>query len=190
MIPITVFAGRQVAVFGLGSSGLLSARALISGRRRGHRLRRQREEARRGASGRHQDAKSARARLVGQSPRWCSPPACRSRIRSRTGPPRSRARPMSRSSATSNCFAASAPNPAPLARSSPSPAPTANRPPPRSLLTCSKARGAMRRWAAISACRCWRSSRSRPDAPMCWKCRPTRSISRPRCMPPSAFCST
>ncbi|MGH8713854.1 MAG: UDP-N-acetylmuramoyl-L-alanine--D-glutamate ligase, partial [Casimicrobiaceae bacterium] len=31
MIPITVFAGRKVAVFGLGSSGLLSARALIQG---------------------------------------------------------------------------------------------------------------------------------------------------------------
>ncbi|HEY7998227.1 MAG TPA: UDP-N-acetylmuramoyl-L-alanine--D-glutamate ligase [Pseudolabrys sp.] len=32
MIPITVFAGRQVAVFGLGSSGLLSAQALVKGR--------------------------------------------------------------------------------------------------------------------------------------------------------------
>jgi len=31
MIPITVFAGRTVAVFGLGASGLLSARALIAG---------------------------------------------------------------------------------------------------------------------------------------------------------------
>jgi UDP-N-acetylmuramoylalanine--D-glutamate ligase len=31
MIPITVFAGRQVAVFGLGASGLLSARALKAG---------------------------------------------------------------------------------------------------------------------------------------------------------------
>ena len=31
MIPITVFAGRQVAVFGLGSSGLLSAQALVAG---------------------------------------------------------------------------------------------------------------------------------------------------------------
>ena len=31
MIPITVFSGRQVAVFGLGKSGLLSARALIEG---------------------------------------------------------------------------------------------------------------------------------------------------------------
>jgi UDP-N-acetylmuramoylalanine--D-glutamate ligase len=32
MIPITVFAGRQVAVFGLGASGLLSAQALVKGR--------------------------------------------------------------------------------------------------------------------------------------------------------------
>jgi UDP-N-acetylmuramoylalanine--D-glutamate ligase len=32
MIPITVFADRQVAVFGLGSSGLLSAQALVKGR--------------------------------------------------------------------------------------------------------------------------------------------------------------
>ena len=31
MIPITTFAGRKVAVFGLGSSGLLSARALKAG---------------------------------------------------------------------------------------------------------------------------------------------------------------
>ncbi len=31
MIPITVFAGKKVAVFGLGSSGLLSARALAAG---------------------------------------------------------------------------------------------------------------------------------------------------------------
>ena len=31
MIPITVFAGKKVAVFGLGSSGLLSARALTAG---------------------------------------------------------------------------------------------------------------------------------------------------------------
>jgi UDP-N-acetylmuramoylalanine--D-glutamate ligase len=31
LIPITVFAGQQVAVFGLGSSGLLSARALAAG---------------------------------------------------------------------------------------------------------------------------------------------------------------
>lgn len=31
MIPITTFAGKQVAVFGLGSSGLLSARALAAG---------------------------------------------------------------------------------------------------------------------------------------------------------------
>ena len=45
-------------------SGLLSAREL-SGRRRGRRLRRQREIRRRGAGGRHHDAGSARARLVG-----------------------------------------------------------------------------------------------------------------------------
>jgi UDP-N-acetylmuramoylalanine--D-glutamate ligase len=31
MIPITTFAGKKVAVFGLGSSGLLSARALMAG---------------------------------------------------------------------------------------------------------------------------------------------------------------
>ena len=31
MIPVTTFAGQQVAVFGLGSSGLLSARALAAG---------------------------------------------------------------------------------------------------------------------------------------------------------------
>jgi UDP-N-acetylmuramoylalanine--D-glutamate ligase len=31
LIPITVFAGQQIAVFGLGNSGLLSARALAAG---------------------------------------------------------------------------------------------------------------------------------------------------------------
>src|SRR5665647_3958531 len=31
MIPITTFAGKKVAVFGLGKSGLLSAGALIAG---------------------------------------------------------------------------------------------------------------------------------------------------------------
>jgi UDP-N-acetylmuramoylalanine--D-glutamate ligase len=31
LIPITTFAGQQVAVFGLGNSGLLSARALVAG---------------------------------------------------------------------------------------------------------------------------------------------------------------
>jgi UDP-N-acetylmuramoylalanine--D-glutamate ligase len=31
MIPVTTFAGKKVAVFGLGSSGLLSARALMAG---------------------------------------------------------------------------------------------------------------------------------------------------------------
>ena len=31
MIPVTTFAGKKVAVFGLGSSGLLSARALAAG---------------------------------------------------------------------------------------------------------------------------------------------------------------
>src|SRR5690349_15437891 len=31
MIPITVFSGKKVAVFGLGRSGLLSARALSAG---------------------------------------------------------------------------------------------------------------------------------------------------------------
>ena len=31
MTPITVFKGKRVAIFGLGSSGLSSARALIAG---------------------------------------------------------------------------------------------------------------------------------------------------------------
>ena len=31
MIPVTTFAGQNVAVFGLGNSGLLSARALVEG---------------------------------------------------------------------------------------------------------------------------------------------------------------
>ena len=56
--------------------------------------------------------------------------------------------------------------------------------------SASTAPAATPRWAAISACRCWRSSRSRPAASTCWRCRPIRSISRPRCKPRSAFCST
>ena len=31
MIPVTTFAGQKVAVFGLGGSGLVSARALLAG---------------------------------------------------------------------------------------------------------------------------------------------------------------
>src|SRR5262245_6440554 len=31
MIPVTTFAGKRVAIFGLGSSGLLAARALAAG---------------------------------------------------------------------------------------------------------------------------------------------------------------
>ena len=85
MIPITVFAGKTVAVFGLGKSGLLSARRADQGRRRGRRLRRQREDAwpRRRAAGL---TRRICANSIGrQSPRWCWRRACRSRIRSRIG---------------------------------------------------------------------------------------------------------
>ena len=40
MIPVTTFAGKKVAVFGLGGSGLASASALLGRRRRRRRLRR------------------------------------------------------------------------------------------------------------------------------------------------------
>ena len=131
MIPVTTFAGKTVAVFGLGKSGLLARRRTDCRRRRRGRLRRRREDAGRRAGRRPEGARSAHARLAGHRGAGAGAPACRSRIRRRIGRRRSPPRPMSRSSATSNCSAASARNPARSARSSPSPAPTANRPPPR-----------------------------------------------------------
>ncbi len=96
MIPVTTFAGRKVAVFGLGGSGLASAQRAARRRRRRDRLGRQRRHRGQGDARRHPHRRSARMSTGRGSPRWCSRPACRSPIRRRTGrsgwraPPRSR----------------------------------------------------------------------------------------------------
>ena len=84
MIPVTTFAGKTVAVFGLGKSGLLSARALKEG---GADVvvfddnDKSVAEAQPPASRRRTCATS-----TGRgSPRWCWRRACRSPIPSRTG---------------------------------------------------------------------------------------------------------
>ena len=85
MIPVTTFAGKKVAVFGLGGSGLASASALAGRRRRRDRLRRRCAERRQGHC-----APAFRPPICGRptgrrSPRWCWRPACRSPIRRRIG---------------------------------------------------------------------------------------------------------
>ena len=94
-----------VAVFGLGGSGLATARALAGGRRAGAGLGRQAESVRAKAPTRrgHSPRRPARSRLVANSPRWCCRPACRSPIPRRTGRSEGAPRPASRSSATSSC---------------------------------------------------------------------------------------
>ncbi len=89
MIPITTFAGKQVAVFGLGKSGLLAAGVADCRRRRCGRLRRRAKRCwprRRPPASRRRICTSSIGRA---SPRWCWRPACRSLIRRRTGRRRS-----------------------------------------------------------------------------------------------------
>ena len=50
MIPVTTFAGKKVAVFGLGGSGLASAQALVAGGADVIALRRQRRKRREGGA--------------------------------------------------------------------------------------------------------------------------------------------
>ena len=109
MTPVTTFAGRTVAVFGLGALG---ARDLpgAAGRRRAVSLP---PTTRRGA-GRRRRRRASRLRTCARptgaaSPRSCWRPACRSPIPSRTGRSPRPGRRASRSSATSSCSAASGP---------------------------------------------------------------------------------
>ena len=132
MIPVTSFAGKKVAVFGLGGSGLASAQALVAGGADVVALRRQRGERRQGrarpasptADLRTLDWSKIAALLLAPgvplthpAPHW-TVGACAGRRR--RGDRRHRA-----------VSAASGARSRRTRRSSPSPAPTANRPPPR-----------------------------------------------------------
>ena len=77
MIPVASFAGKKVAVFGLGGSGRATARALAAGGRDRRRLGRRSAGRRRGGGRRHPGRRPARPPTGATSPRWCSRPACR-----------------------------------------------------------------------------------------------------------------
>ena len=64
MIPVTTFAGKKVAVFGLGGSGLVERERASRRRRRRRRLRRRCAERRQGQRRRHPHGGFARHRLV------------------------------------------------------------------------------------------------------------------------------
>ena len=107
MIPVTGFAGKTVAVFGLGGSGLATARALAAGGAQGGRLGRQRRPRWQGRRDR-----------ASRSPTWRRPTGAVRRpdaVARRAADPSRAAldggegarRPASRSSATSSSSAAS-----------------------------------------------------------------------------------
>ena len=85
MIPVTSFAGKKVAVFGLGGSGLVSASALLAGGADVVGWDDNAETVAKATSRRHSDRRSAPHRLVDRSPRWCWRPAFRSPIPRRIG---------------------------------------------------------------------------------------------------------
>ena len=71
MIPVTSFAGKTVAVFGLGGSGLASCHALKAGGAEVIAGDDSADNAREGRAGRFHHRRSAQ-RCPGQiSPRWC-----------------------------------------------------------------------------------------------------------------------
>ena len=72
-------------MFGLGGSGCRAPRAAGRRRRRRRPATTMPEHGRRRRQRRHSDRRPAPGRLVADSPRWCSRPACRSPIRRRTG---------------------------------------------------------------------------------------------------------
>ena len=86
MIPAQSFAGKKVALFGLGGSGSRDCGRAQTGRRRGSRMGRQSGQRGAGCRNRHPGRRPQGGRLGWLSHRWCSRRACRSRIRSRTGP--------------------------------------------------------------------------------------------------------
>ena len=130
MIPVTSFAGKKVALFGLGGSGLASAQALVAGGADVDGLRRQRGERRKGARGRHSHRGSAPHRLVedrraAARARRAADPSGAALV-GRAGAQRRRRGDRRHRTVLPRAAQARAA----MRRSSPSPAPTAN-PPPR-----------------------------------------------------------
>ena len=152
MIPVTIFAGRDVAVFGLGLSGIAAARALAAG---GAEVLAWDDNARGARQGRGAEASTSRdlAAPIGRrfaalvlapgiplthpEPHWSVEAGARRGRRSH----RRHGAVLPRKGEAG----ARAP------RSWSSPAPTANRPPPRSPPICCSCRQAGARSAAISA---------------------------------------
>ena len=85
MIPVTTFAGKKVAIFGLGGSGLASASALLAGGADVIAFDDNAQSVAKANAAGIPTADLARRRLVAKSQRWCWRPACRSPIRRRIG---------------------------------------------------------------------------------------------------------
>ena len=77
MIPVTSFAGKKVALFGLGGSGLASAQALVAGGAEVIAFDDSAASLDKARARRHRHRRPAPARLVENSPRCCWRPACR-----------------------------------------------------------------------------------------------------------------
>ena len=85
MTPVTSMRGKRLAIFGLGGSGLATARALAAGGRHADPVGRCAGKGRGGAPRRLRGRGFARTRNGGASRPSCSRPACRSPIRSPIG---------------------------------------------------------------------------------------------------------
>ena len=96
MIPVTAFAGKKVAVFGLGGSGLASASALLAGGADVIACDDDAQSVAKATAAGIPTADLRQADWSQDSRRWCWRPACRSPIRRRIGSSRSRSRPASR----------------------------------------------------------------------------------------------
>ena len=77
MIPVTTFAGKKVAVFGLGGSGLASASALLAGGADVVGWDDNADTVAEGGERRHSDGRSARHRLGEAIAPLSLRPACR-----------------------------------------------------------------------------------------------------------------
>ena len=77
MIPVTCFAGKTVAVFGLGGSGLASCHALKAGGAEVIAADDNADNVAQGGESRLHHRRPARGVVARISPRWCSRPACR-----------------------------------------------------------------------------------------------------------------
>ena len=188
MIPITTFAGKTVAVFGLGASGLLSARALKQG---GAEVVAFDDEPK-------MLAQAQAAGIATQDLRELDWSDCRAGAGPRRathasdaaldGRPRAQSR-TSRSSAISSCSAVSA------HAGGAEPARRHHRHQRqihhhRADHAYAPAPDATRRSAATSACRFWRSRRCRRSRVYVLEVSSYQIDLRPRSKPPSASCST